>query len=160
MQNKDTKKIASVPKYKKLLLILALFFILVGTLIIFINSTNSKYLEVNGRKIYIEVADNKDELINGLSGRSTLSDESGLLLSFGSEGYWGIWMKDMNFPIDIIWLDRNGVVVDIEMNVKPESYPEVFKPSEKSKYVLEMLAGSANRYSIEKQTQIKNVMLN
>ena len=160
MQNKDTKKIASVLKDKKVLFILAIISLIAGTLILFTNFTNTKYLEVNGQRIKIEIADSQEELINGLSNRLTLNKNSGMLFSFDSEDYWGIWMKDMNFPIDIIWIDRNGLVVDLKKNVQPETYPEIFKPSQKSKFVLEMKAGSADIYSIDKQTQIKNVMLN
>jgi uncharacterized membrane protein (UPF0127 family) len=52
-------------------------------------------------------------------------------------------MKDMNFPIDIIWLDKDKKVVYIVKNAPPESYPyEHFEPKEEARYVLEVAAGT------------------
>jgi uncharacterized membrane protein (UPF0127 family) len=52
-------------------------------------------------------------------------------------------MKDMNFPIDMVWVDANQRVVSIESDVPPASYPKTFCPDEAAKYVLEFSAGTA-----------------
>src|SRR3989344_8800209 len=58
-------------------------------------------LKMGGVTLNIEVADTDPERVQGLSGRDGLEDNEGLLFVFGREDYYGIWMKDMNFPIDI-----------------------------------------------------------
>jgi len=88
--------------------------------------------------IKIEIADSKDERIIGLSGKLYLDNNTGLLFIFDNPDFHGIWMKDMNFPIDIIWLDSNLQVVDFKEKVSPASFPETYKPNKKALYVLEM----------------------
>ncbi len=58
-------------------------------------------------------------------------------------------MKDMKFPIDVIWLDENYRVVNIVKDARPDSFPEVFKSEAPAKYILEVNAGFANRNSIK-----------
>lgn len=160
MQNKDTKKTVSAHKKYKLLLALVFIILITFFATIYLTKNNKLYqLEVNGKNINVEIADETSELIQGLSGRQELAKNNGLLFIFSSSDYWGIWMKDMKFPIDIVWIDNNGRVVDLKENVSPDSYPEVFKPIEKAKYVLEFNSGLVKELGIVKQTEIKNVML-
>ena len=58
-------------------------------------------------------------------------------------------MKDMNFPIDVIWLDENYRVVDIAQDVRPDSFPKVFDPQGPAKYILEVNAGFSGRNNIK-----------
>jgi len=57
-------------------------------------------------------------------------------------------MKDMQFAIDILWIDENKKIVDITHNAVPESYPSIFQPNSPTKYVLEVNAGWAERNKI------------
>lgn len=84
----------------------------------------------------------------GLSGTASLPAGHGMLFVFDSNDQWGIWMKDMNYPIDILWLDQSKTVVDIVANASPASYPTVFKPKAPARYVLELPAGSIAAASI------------
>jgi len=101
----------------------------------------------------IEIAKSESEKIIGLSNREYLDKRKGLFFINTVEDYHGIWMKDMLFPIDIIWLDKNLIVVDIRKNVMPDSYPEIFYPKEKSLYILEINAGLSEKYNIENGTK-------
>ena len=85
--------------------------------------------------------DDDSERERGLSGRESLEREKVMLFVFEEETYPGIWMKDMAFPIDIAWIDKNGAIVHIERNVSPKTFPKVFFPPAKSLYVLEANAG-------------------
>lgn len=98
-----------------------------------------------GERWRVEIAKTPGQLTKGLSGRPSLSPGSGLLMVFGSDGYHGIWMKDMNFPIDIIWLNADMSVVKVENNAQPADYPRVYAPNVPSRYVLEVPAGAAFR---------------
>lgn len=106
-------------------------------------------LKVGEISLNIEVADTDAERTQGLSGREGLEEGSGLLFVFEREGYYGFWMKDMNFPIDIAWIDKNKKVTHIEAGVSPETYPKIFNPEIKNLYVLELPAGFLVKNNIQ-----------
>jgi len=86
----------------------------------------------------------------GLSGVDNLSPDQALLMVFPSSDKWGIWMKDMKIPIDIIWLNENKQVVYIVKNAVPEELDlRTFIPKTSAKYVLELAAGSVDSRSIK-----------
>ncbi len=94
-----------------------------------------------GEKITFDVSDTDAKKELGLSGRTSLLPGTGMIFLFDKKDRYGFWMKDMNFSIDIVWVDDNFTVLDIKENVSPETYPQVFMPSESSKIVLELPAG-------------------
>ena len=91
--------------------------------------------------LWTEVADTEEKRRIGLSGREPLKEGQGMLFIFDKPDFYGIWMKDMNFPIDIVWIDEELNIVDVKSGAKPESYPETFRPAQKSLYVVETVAG-------------------
>jgi uncharacterized protein len=95
-------------------------------------------LKVNDISVQVTVVDTEEARRQGLSGRERLGEREGMLFVFDMPGQYGFWMKDMRFPIDILWLDEAGKVVDIKVNAPPESYPEVFYPRSAALYVLEL----------------------
>ena len=56
----------------------------------------------------VEVASTTIEQARGLSGRNGLGQNEGMLFLFSSQNVQKFWMKDMNFPIDIIWIGRGS----------------------------------------------------
>jgi uncharacterized protein len=101
----------------------------------------SHTIYISSAAIDVTVADEPEERIQGLSGVKKLKDFEGKLFIFDTDGKHGIWMKDMLFPIDIIWIDKNLKVVHIEENALPSSYPNtVFAPPVDARFVLEMNA--------------------
>lgn len=99
--------------------------------------------------IVVEIARSPAKRRCGLSGRRELHDGHGMLFIFEKPELHGIWMKDMDFPIDILWLDRDMRVVDAARNADPESFPKIFRPREPALYVLEVPAGFVEKYGIE-----------
>ena len=61
---------------------------------------------------------------------------------------YGFWMKDMNFPIDIIWIDGSYRKVETTTNITPDTYPTTFHPYLPAKYVLEVNAGFVRKQNI------------
>ncbi len=104
--------------------------------------------QVQDNVIALEIADSDAERQRGLSGRENLTSETGMLFVFKRAGYHAFWMPDMRFPLDIIWMDRNFLVVDIEEGVTPDTYPKLFYPSQEASFVLELNAGQAKEYGI------------
>ncbi|MEK7552225.1 MAG: DUF192 domain-containing protein [Patescibacteria group bacterium] len=106
-------------------------------------------LDLEGVKVKAEVVKSPEDLARGLSFRESLEKDRGMLFVFENLDYYSFWMKDMKFSLDIIWLDKNFSVVHIEKFVKPETFPNSFKPNVLSKYVLEVNAGFSDENKIE-----------
>jgi uncharacterized protein len=99
--------------------------------------------------IPVEVADTDMERSLGLSGRESLARGSGLLFIFETPGNYGFWMKDMRFPIDIVWIDEDWKVISVEKDARPETFPRIFYPNAPIKFVLELNSGDASRLGID-----------
>jgi len=101
---------------------------------------------------HVEVANDVFEQARGLSGRDAIGADEAMLFIFPLVKERTFWMKDMRFPIDIIWL-RGGVVVGITPDVPPEpGVPEdalIRYPSPgQVDQVVEVAAGTAARIGI------------
>ncbi len=94
-------------------------------------------------KVNVEVADTQDERILGLSNRRYLGDYEGMLFVFDQKVNTSFWMKDMYFPLDIIFIDESNFIIDIQENREPctETYCPMISSSSMYKYVLEVNAG-------------------
>jgi uncharacterized protein len=110
--------------------------------------THDAVLESKGTAVFVTTAKTEAARQQGLSGVPSLPPNAGKLFVFEQPGIYGIWMKDMLFSIDIIWMDKDMKVVDIKPNVAPSTYPEVFYPSSEAMYVLETNAGFAQTYNL------------
>lgn len=98
---------------------------------------------------HVRVADNDPERIQGLSGVKGMLDNQGLLMIFDEPGEWGIWMKDMEMALDIVWLDENKEVIYARTNVSPDiGTTHTFTPDKPAKYVVELSAGTVAKSGI------------
>ncbi len=113
-------------------------------------------VQIGTHLIPVEVVKNAASRQKGLSGKKTLAQDSGLLFIFPSPGVYGFWMKDMYFPIDIVWIN-NKKVVGIEKNVSIDfnpTSPKIFYPPSPVQYVLEINAGMAEKREIKPQDTV------
>ena len=112
-------------------------------------------LEVSAgdRTVRTELAKTGEEKAKGLSYRNCLNPDSGMLFSYELPGDYCYWMKDMNFSIDMIWLDEEKRVVTIKDSVSPSTYPQSFCPDKQASYVLEVADGYAKRAGWQTGTQ-------
>ncbi|HXK36718.1 MAG TPA: DUF192 domain-containing protein [Candidatus Paceibacterota bacterium] len=99
-----------------------------------------------------EIADDVFEQTQGLSGRDSLDDDAAMLFVFMPPDDRAFWMKDVRFPIDIIWL-RGDTVVGIAKNVQPEpGVPDAelarYRSPGPVSQVIEVVAGTADRLGI------------
>ena len=98
-------------------------------------------LKIGSVTLNIEVANTDATREQGLSGKEGLKSDEGMLFVFDTDNYYGFWMKDMNFAIDIAWINKDKKIIHIESNVSPDTYPKIFSPKSPSLYVLETPAG-------------------
>jgi uncharacterized membrane protein (UPF0127 family) len=104
-------------------------------------------LTINDRCFSVDRADTAAERKKGLSERSGLSSDQFMLFTFDQSMTHCMWMKDMHFSIDIIWLNENNEIIKILSNVLPSTYPNSFC-AEKTRYVLEMNAGQSSELGL------------
>jgi uncharacterized membrane protein (UPF0127 family) len=116
------------------------------------SEVNVQLLASSERRFNVEYAKTPLQRELGLSDRPCFPDDAALLFLFPGDDKYGIWMKDMNFPIDVVWLDKDKKVVTIEKNMPPASYPKIYYPSGEARYVLEFNAGTADKLNVQKDT--------
>lgn len=109
---------------------------------------------INHRVINVEVADNTVLQQKGLSGHKKLLPNEGMFFVFTKVGEQDFWMKDMTFPLDIIWIDENLKVVHIEKSLDPKTYPKIYFSSTPALYVLEIMAGQSDVLKIATGTTV------
>lgn len=103
-------------------------------------------------KLYV-VRNTEDQKI-GLSLFDKLKENEGMLFEFENEANHSIWMKNMKFNIDIIFLNKEGMVLEIFENVKKDSYKNdreatIYTSKLPSKYVIEIGEGRARKSGIK-----------
>ncbi len=111
-------------------------------------------ITVGEAKLVAGIADTEAERAQGLSGRSELAQDEGLLFIFPNPGIYGFWMKDMRFAIDILWFDADKRLVGISRQIDPSTYPQSFAPQAPAQYVLEVPAGYAEAKNIKLGDQL------
>lgn len=104
----------------------------------------------------VSVARTEKEKQIGLSERKSLAKNDGMLFLFDQPDYYAFWMKNMDFPIDIVYVDNNKVVYIVK-DAKPVSSGNlpIFQPNQKANEVLEINAGLSNQYNIKQGTSVK-----
>ena len=110
-----------------------------------------------GKEISVEVADTVEKRSLGLGKRSGLENGWGMLFVFEKRKQHGFWMKDMQFPLDIIWLD-NHRIVHILRNVQPAKsgvIPPVMTPPVSGNFVLEIDSGRAEELKLQVGQRLK-----
>lgn len=110
-----------------------------------------------------DVPHGSEEFALGLGGRPSMEEDQGMLFIFVSEAQHGIWMKGMQFPLDLIWISADLRVADISANVQPEpGVPDdqlpIYRPQTPVPYVLEAVAGVAEKYGIQAGDAVEIVL--
>lgn len=101
----------------------------------------TKTISLGEQNFEVEVADYDKARYCGLSFKEGLEDSDGMLFVFENSDFHGIWMREMLFPIDIIWLDENYRIINLKIGASPDSYPEIFTPKSPARFVIEVREG-------------------
>ncbi len=104
----------------------------------------------DGQIFKLELALTREEITNGLMFRPHLEENRGMLFLFKQERTPSFWMKNCLIPLDIIFLDSRGQVVDISAEVLPcsvEPCPQ-YVPMAPARAVLELNGGAAAAHQI------------
>ncbi len=118
----------------------------------------TKRITVGKRAYQALLADSSVKRAIGLMFRERLPHGQCMLFTFPGEGSHAIWMRNMRFPIDAIWLDSDGTVVDVKPDLKPcqslFDCPQ-YAPKKSACYLVEVNAGDAARAAIRPGTKAR-----
>lgn len=99
------------------------------------------YVMLGSTTLSVDIADTDASRTQGLSDTQSLAQDHGLLFEFDEPGTWGFWMKDMMYPLDIIWIDASDTIIYAQTDLSPSTYPKIYAPQSPAAYVLEVNAG-------------------
>ncbi|RJR40114.1 MAG: DUF192 domain-containing protein, partial [Desulfobacteraceae bacterium] len=105
----------------------------------------------NGEFVFAELALSSEERSRGLMFRDGINTDKGMLFIFEEEATHSFWMKNVKFPIDIIWLDREKRIVHMVKQVPPcKNDPcPTYTPVRPAVYVLELSAGKSDQMGLK-----------
>jgi uncharacterized membrane protein (UPF0127 family) len=122
---------------------------------------NAPTLTIGDTTLLVEIADDIQERSQGLSGRTSLQPNTGMLFLFEEPVLASFWMKDMNFALDFLWI-ADGVVVDVTENVPPpeDGNLPTYRPNQPVDMVLEVNAGWVEEHGGQEALLGETVFLN
>tara|TARA_B110001454_G_scaffold4133_1_gene3809 strand:- start:258 stop:761 length:504 start_codon:yes stop_codon:yes gene_type:complete len=134
--------------------------------------TNSDFLmgsvQLDDKILQVYIADTDPRRMRGLmfETESFLDNDKGMLFVFDEPGSRSMWMKNMQFHLDIIWFNENGNVISIEKNVPPCITPvevmsckSVGVSADNTQYVLELISGYVDQHSITEDSYLKIISI-
>jgi uncharacterized membrane protein (UPF0127 family) len=133
--------------------VIALAVVIGGTVLWWQMEQGSSLLRLHGHNYQVTVMRSEAELEKGLSGTNSLPSGQAMVFVFGSDSKWPMWMKDMKYPIDMVWLNGDKQVVYTVKNASPSSYKSdtdatKFTPGTDARYVIELPSGTIEQTGI------------
>lgn len=118
---------------------------------------------VKNQTYVVDVVKTPKEKQIGLSAKTSIASNYGMYFPFDKADYYAFWMKDMKFPIDIIFIRENKIVTIHDSVPAPkegdtDNLP-LYQPDEPADAVLEITAGLAKKNGFAKGDTItlKNI---
>lgn len=143
---------------RKILIIFLIFVVLLIAIesLIFILKIKENKVCLKDNCYMVEIVRAQEEKEKGLMYRENLGKNHGMLFINDEEGIYPFWMKNMRFPLDIIWLDYNFKVVFIAKNAQPcAGKCNDIIPDKPARYILELNAGEVERIGLQVGDKIK-----
>lgn len=116
---------------------------------VYIISEDNNRIAVNA-----EIANTPELREQGLMHRTSLGDSDGMLFVFEKEIYLNFWMKNTLIPLDIAYIDKNGIINEI-YNMKPLDVSIIYNSIKPAMYALEVNSGWFNRHKIKTGSKIE-----
>lgn len=147
---------------KKFFLGIAILFILLIASGVLFFEMRKTTVTIDGHTFEVSVAKTPQEKEIGLSEKTSLSKDTGMLFPFDAPSYYSFWMKNMKIPIDIIFINKDHITTIYSRVSAPTSDKEklqVYAPEAPSDFVLELPAGTSDTYHFQKgdSVSVKNL---
>lgn len=151
---------------KKIIFVFVLLLIVVGGTFLtqrYLNGEQVSFfkktpiVKISNHNFNVTVADSQKEREIGLSQTKSLSQNQGMIFLFEKSDYHYFWMKNMKFPIDIIYINKDQIVT-IKNNAQPikdKESPTIYSPTQPADKVLEISAGLAKKYKFKEGDKVK-----
>jgi hypothetical protein len=139
---------------KILILILVIILSLLAYFLIFKNltPTDSINIDIKNQTYQFEIAKTMSQKSLGLGNRDNLCQNCGMIFVYQNEGILPFWMKNTHIPLDIIWLDKNGKIVDIKTAQPEPNTPDlkltIYQNPIPAQYVLEINAKETEKLKL------------
>ncbi len=123
-------------------------------------------IKIDDITLQVQIADTKPLQTRGLMFQEKLPYDQGMLFVFEDEGVRSMWMLNMQFALDLLWIDANGNVLHIEKDTQPcksalETMACTFTNGndEAAKYVLEVTSGFVDKYNITEDSKLEIISI-
>ena len=143
---------AMIAAMRKLLSILILFLVTNSALAL----EYSHYFDFNDQRVFLEAAKSERDKIRGLAKRPSLMPNTGMVFFYESNVQQAFWMRNVNFPLDIIFL-KDGVVTKLYKNAQPctTEICKIYPSKGLVNQVVEVPAGFCKEHKIKKKSIIR-----
>lgn len=115
--------------------------------------TQSITLKIKDKNFKIELAQSMSQKSLGLGNRQSLCNNCGMLFLYKGEGPLPFWMKNTLIPLDMIWLNSKGTIVDIQTALPEPNTPDhqlkIYQNEKAAQYVLELNAYKAKELDLK-----------
>ena len=113
---------------------------------------------IEGYLFQLELAITKSERSHGLMNRTNLAENTAMLFVYEREKYLSFWMKNTMIPLDILFLDAKGIVVNV-YTMQPQigvadNVLKVYSSALPARYAMEMNAGLAESMGVMAGVQV------
>jgi hypothetical protein len=139
---------------KKYLIIIISILIIIFSILFFLKphykfENPMTQIKINNQVFKVDIVNSQKDIEKGLCGRKSLDENFGMLFEFPDTDFRTFWMKDMNFDLDILFIENN-TIKEIKTLQKPTSaYIPFHRSKEKANSVLEINAGLCEKFRIK-----------
>ena len=123
-------------------------------------------IKIDDVTLKVQIADTSPLQTRGLMFQEKLPYDQGMIFVFEDEGVRSMWMLNMQFALDVIWIGADGKVVHIEKNTAPcksalETMACTFTNGneKKAKYVLEVTSGFVDKFNITENSKLEIISI-
>ena len=103
-------------------------------------------LDVKGHTVYVKVAETQAQSEKGLAAYSELPNDCGMLFKQAA----AFWMKDVEYPLDIVFMDKQGSVQEVQYMHKDKEGNTIYYPTKQAALALELPGGFCLRNNVRK----------
>ena len=122
-------------------------------------------IKVDKIPLDVQIADTEPRRVRGLMFQNQLPYNQGMIFVFDKAGVHSLWMLNMQFPLDMIWFDKDGNIIHIEKDIPPcktalETMTcQSITPNGDALYILEVTSGFVDKFNITKDSKMSIISI-
>ena len=122
-------------------------------------------IKVDKIPLEVQIADTEPRRVRGLMFQNQLPYDQGMIFVFDKAGVYSLWMLNMQFPLDMIWFDKDGNIIHIEKDIPPcktalETMAcQSITPNGDALYILEVTSGFVDKFNITKNSTMSIISI-